>query len=168
MKEEFREIKDYEGDYQISNLGRVKSLKYGKERILKQSFNSNGYLTVGLCKNAKETKKKIHQLVAIAFLGHIPDGHNICVDHVDNDKLNNNVTNLQLITNRENCSKDSKRRHSEYIGISYKKKQDRWRGEIKFKGKKYYTKTVTTETEAYCLYKLLLNELNLVNYNEIN
>ena len=165
-EEEFREIKGYEEDYQVSNLGRVLSLKHGKERILKQSFTGIGYLKVGLHKNGKSSPKKVHQLVAIAFLGHIPDGHNICVDHVDNDKLNNNVTNLQLITNRENCSKDSRKNIGKYKGVTYSKRDNSWWGRVTYQGKSYGTTTVKTELEAYELYKELLNKLGLVNYNK--
>ena len=179
MEEEFRDVIGYEGLYQVSNLGNVKSLsrfRKGKnestvtvkEKILKPGANSVDYLVVGLCKNGKRSTKKVHQLVAIAFLGHIPNGYKIVVDHVDNDTRNNKANNLQLIPQRLNSTKDTKSKYSKYKGLNYDKTNDSWRGKISSKGKIYYTKTVTTETEAYCLYKLLLNELNLVNYNEIN
>jgi len=167
MIEEFRDVKGYEEEYKVSDLGRVLSLKHGKERVLKQTIN-NRYFTVNLYENGKRSTKIIHKLVAIAFLNHEPNGYEIVVDHIDNNKLNNHVNNLQLISNRENCSKDSKRKHSKHLGISYRKTRDSWKGKVMFKGKIYYTKSVKTEEEAYELYKILLNELNLVNYNEIN
>ena len=178
MKEIFRDVKDYEGLYEVSNLGNVKSLsrfrkgKNGstvtvKEKILKQSFDGAGYLAVVLCENGNRANKRVHKLVAVAFLNHAKTDYEIVVDHVDNDKLNNNLNNLQLISVRENSSKDRRRKYSKFIGISYNKSLDSWKGEIQVKGNRRFTKTVKSEEEAYKLYKVMLNELNLVNYNEI-
>ena len=174
MIEEFRSVKDYEGIYEVSNFGRVKSLSgeifngkksTRKERMLKASVDGHGYLRLELSKNGKGSTKKVHKLVAIAFLGHTPDGMNICVDHVDNDKLNNNVSNLQLISQRENSTKDRENKTSKYKGISHEKIRNTWRGAVIFQGKVYFTKRCKTELEAYELYKILLSELGLVNYN---
>jgi len=167
MIEEFRDVIGYNGYYQISNLGNVKSLKHGKEKILKPGVNTSGYLIVCLSENAKLSTKRVHQLVAMAFLGHTPNGYKgLFVDHVDNVKNNNTLNNLQLISNRENSSKDKRERmYSKYIGITYNKMRDSWGGTIRFKGKVYRTKSVKTEDEAYELYKELLNKLGLVNYN---
>lgn len=96
----WKDIKGYEGDYQISNLGRVKSLKYKKERILKYFFDKDGYKNLTLTKNGKAKKKKIHRLVAECFIKNPfnkPD-----VNHIDLDKSNNNVSNLEWVNKREN------------------------------------------------------------------
>ena len=93
MKEIWKDIKDYEGHYQVSNLSRVKSIKFGKERILKPVTNSSGYLSVKLCKDGKVKAFTVHRLVAEAFL---PNPHNYsCVNHKDENKQNNNVSNLE-------------------------------------------------------------------------
>ena len=95
MKEIWKDIKDYEGLYQVSNLGRIKSLKgyHRKERILKLRNNLYGYLTVGLSKYNKVKRRKIHRLVAEAF---IPNPNNYeQVNHIDGNKLNNAVFNLE-------------------------------------------------------------------------
>ena len=72
MEEEiWKPIKDYEGLYEVSNLGRVKSLNYrgtGKEKILKNSECNNGYLLIGLVKNGKLKTFYVHRLVAEAFI----------------------------------------------------------------------------------------------------
>jgi len=172
MKEYFKDVKGYKGLYRVSNLGRVKSLSRFttvkvNEKILKSGVESSGYLIVGLSKNGKQSMKRIHQLVAIAFLNHEPNGQKTVVDHVDNNQLNNNVNNLQLITNRENCTKDSRKSIGKFIGVNYRKDSNSWFGGITYQGKKRYTKSVKTEEEAYSLYKVMLNELNLVNYNKI-
>ena len=100
MKEIWKDIKDYEGHYQVSNLSRVKSIKFGKERILKPVTDRHGYLIVGLWQNNKHKTYKVHRLVAEAFL---PNPDNLPqVNHKDENKLNNNVDNLEWCTNDYN------------------------------------------------------------------
>ena len=103
MNEIWKDIVGYEGLYQISNLGNVKSLNYrrtGKERILNPGNNGCGYLFVILCNNGKRKHFKIHRLVANAFLEN-PDNKSD-VNHKDEDKTNNNVDNLEWMTRQEN------------------------------------------------------------------
>lgn len=103
MMEIWKEIDDYNGDYLVSNLGRVKSLKYGKERILKPQKQKTGYLTINLCKNGKMKTSRINRLVAEAFL---PNPKNLPeVDHINSDKMDNRVENLQWISRVENNRK---------------------------------------------------------------
>lgn len=92
MMEIFKDIEGYD-DYQVSNLGRVKSLWYGKERILKPRKNKTGYLQVGLHKNGKIKYDYIHRLVGKTFLDN-PDNLPQ-INHKDEDKSNNNVDNLE-------------------------------------------------------------------------
>lgn len=99
MEEEWRPVKGYEGLYEVSNMGRVKSLHYGKERILRPSDNSTGYRIVELAKQAPK-RKLVHRLVAEAF---IPSPMNLpVVNHLDGDKHNNCVSNLEWCTYRQN------------------------------------------------------------------
>ena len=113
MIELWKDIKDYEGFYQVSNLGRVKSLSrsiydsrgymiYRKGKIKKPSFDKNGYPQIGLCKNGTVITRKIHRLVAEAF---IPNPENKPeINHKDEDKLNNCVDNLEWVTEKENVN----------------------------------------------------------------
>ena len=114
----YKNVTGYEGIYQVSNLGNVKSLERKvigkldsirtlKEKVLKNNLNKKGYYLVGLMKDNKQATKKVHQLVAIAFLGHTPCGMKLVVDHIDNNPLNNRVDNLQIITQRENSTKNA-------------------------------------------------------------
>ena len=94
-KEVWKDIENYEGLYQISNLGKVKSLNYrntGKEHILKTRLCS-GYLYVILYKNCICKNWSIHRLVATTFINN-PDNLP-CVNHIDENKLNNRVENLE-------------------------------------------------------------------------
>lgn len=97
--EEWKNIKGYEGLYQISNLGRVKSLKLkstNRDLIMSLGNSTNGYLQIILCKDNKHKAYRIHRLVAQAF---IPNPNNFpCVNHIDEDKTNNNVNNLEWCT----------------------------------------------------------------------
>lgn len=96
--ENFRDIEGYEGLYQVSNYGRVKSLGNGgsnnsKERILKPAKNTSGYLFVNLCKEGKAKKYLVHRLVAEAF---IPNPNNLTeINHIDEQKTNNQISNLE-------------------------------------------------------------------------
>ena len=101
-EEIWKDIVDYEGLYQISNQGRVKSLKYGKERIMKPGNNGDGYLFVWLWKNGERKKYKIHRLVAQAFL-HNPNNLPQ-VNHKDEDKTNNKVDNLEWCSSKYNIN----------------------------------------------------------------
>ena len=101
-KEYWKPVVGYEGHYQVSNLSRVKSIKFGKERILKPVTDRHGYLLVGLWKNNKQKTYKVHRLVAEAF---IPNPYNLPqVNHKDENPLNNNVNNLEWCNSKYNCN----------------------------------------------------------------
>ena len=92
----WRDIEGYEGLYQVSNLGRVRSLNYkrtGKVQNMKLGTYPNGYKMVDLKKNNKRKAHLVHRLVAKAF---IPNPNQLCeVNHKDEDKANNTVDNLE-------------------------------------------------------------------------
>lgn len=108
MEEVWKDIPEYENSYQVSNLGRIKSLarktnqadkkRYTKEKILKQQKNMNGYMEVTLRKNNVRKHYKVHRLVMVAFHGEAK----LIVNHIDCNKTNNNVENLEYCTYQEN------------------------------------------------------------------
>ena len=169
MKEIFKNVPGYEGIYQVSNLGNVKSLSreivngksiyISKDKILKSGFDKDGYCLVVLYKNKKRETKRIHQLVAMAFLGHKPNGVENIVDHIDNKKNNNNLNNLQIISNRLNNSKDKKNATSKYIGVSWDKKRNKWLSCISIKTKSTFLGYFINELEASEAYQNKLKTL---------
>lgn len=164
MKNEiWKDVPGYEGLYQVSDLGRIKSLVRKtrlRERILIPLIN-RGYYCVDLSKNGQRKMIKISILVAMAFLGHKPDGtHKIVVDHLDNIKAHNCVSNLQLITNRENCSKDKFRHNysSKHVGVCWVKRDKKWKSQICINGELRNLGYFDDEIEASNAYQLALKK----------
>lgn len=94
----WKDVKGYEGLYQVSNLGRVKGTK--SKKYLKTTKSNKNYLVVNLCKNAEYHSFNIHRLVAEAF---IPNPQKLpCVNHKDYDPNNNCVDNLEWVTPKQN------------------------------------------------------------------
>lgn len=112
MEEIWKPIKGYEGLYEISNFGNIKSLerkaknrgkgkRFIRERILKPSIDRpNGYYQIKLSKNGKMKTFKIHKLVIEHFFKKISKG--LVVNHIDGNKLNNNINNLEICTQKDN------------------------------------------------------------------
>ena len=103
MEELWRTIPEYEGKYEVSNYGNVRSLNYrGTNQVknLQPSLGGRGYLMVGLCKDGKMRTEKIHRLVARLFVPN-PD-NKPQVNHIDGVKTNNQASNLEWVTSGEN------------------------------------------------------------------
>lgn len=98
----WKPVLDYISLYEVSNFGRVRSLKYGKVRILKPGKQTNGYLYVNLWKDGKRKHFRVHRLVWEAFNGIIPDGHQI--NHISENKTDCSLCNLNLMTPKENVN----------------------------------------------------------------
>ena len=101
MQEMWESVNGYEGLYEVSNLGRVRSLKRATTRgiVLKQTMK-HGYMNVCLSKDNKPSTKRVHRLVAEAFIAN-PMNKPV-VNHIDGDKANNAASNLEWATNSEN------------------------------------------------------------------
>jgi len=166
-KEIWRYVPGWEGYYKVSSHGRVKSLaRYirhysGGERLLKEKILKGGYNIQGtihfvaLQRFGKFKNFTTHILVAMAFHGYLPNRkQDYVVDHIDNNPLNNHKDNLQIITQRENSTKDQFRhnRTSKFVGVHWHKWTKRWRAVIRFSGTQYdlgYFKSETDASEAY-------------------
>jgi hypothetical protein len=172
-KEIWKDVVGYEGLYQVSNLGRVKSLdrividsgKYDRIRkfrglVLKPKINKQGYYTVNLSKNNKKKTFKMHQLVAIYYLNHTPCGHDLVVDHIDNNALNNYYKNLRIVTQRRNTHNQSVIYSSKYIGVSRYLTYGRWQSSIKVNSKSINLGIFDNEHEAHLAYQKALKEIS--------
>lgn len=172
MEEIWKDVPTYEGLYQVSNLGNVKSLSRFKMsggnkvsvkgRILKggqSGLKKNMYLAVVLCDNTHRKQYKIHVLVAMAFLNHTPCGHKLVVDHINDNKLDNRVENLQIVTHRFNTYKTQGKWVSKYKGVSMCKIKNKWRARIRIQGKEIIIGYFTCELAASLAYQNKLKTL---------
>ena len=146
MTEVWKDIEGYEGYYQVSNLGRVKSLKWNKERILKPFVDSSKYQRVKLSSNLKEKNFLVHRLVAIAF---ITDGREQFVNHIDGDKLNNNLLNLEWVNKSENVHHYKlKQQRALPVNIHYTKAKNKFEYYYSCDNKKLINGYCNTKEEA--------------------
>jgi hypothetical protein len=148
----WQKIKGYEDRYLISNCGNVISINYlnrGYKKLLKPLIAGVGYFRVGLYKDKKCKEHYIHRLVASHFIGEIKEGHS--VNHIDFNKSNNKIENLEIITNRENsCHKFLKENKlSKYIGVSYNKNAKKFVSAIKINGIRKHLGYFDNEITAY-------------------
>lgn len=129
--EEYRDIKDYE-NYQVSNIGNVRNKI--TEKILRPGIDAHGYYLVVLYKNRKGTSKKIHRLMCETFLDNYENKS--CVDHIDNNKLNNDLKNLRWCSHKENNQnkKIPKNNTSGVKGVHFHKQKNKWMAYIKIDG----------------------------------
>jgi hypothetical protein len=166
-QEIWKDIPNYEGYYQVSSHGRVKSLdrvETMKNKVLRKKIGKilkpyqwgcKGYERYGLMNKSFYT----HQLVAMAFLGHTPCGHSIHVDHIDNNKRNNHVSNLQVISARENNSKDRNIKKGKKTGVYKRKNSKLYISVIKYEGKNIKLGSFKTEEEASEYYQNALKSI---------
>ena len=168
--ENYIDVLGYEGLYQISDLGNVRSIsrdvphangfgiRFLVGRILKPTLDKKtGYIYISLSAGGKVKKYNIHQLVAIAFLNHVPCGHKEVIDHIDENKLNNYLENLRITTNRINCSKTKRGVTSKYVGV--RKNKGKFESRIRIGNTRKYLGRFTTEIEAHNAYQNALNEI---------
>jgi hypothetical protein len=168
MAEEWRDIPQYKGLYQASKLGNIRSLdryKLSKEgskssqrgRVLKPMVNVWGYLTVALYKGGARKIRPIHQLIWETFNGEIP--RPLVIDHIDSDKLNNSLTNLQALSNRDNCAKAASTRRQLPTGCYYRKDTGKYTSKIEINKKSIYLGNFNCPTAAVLAYQKALRSV---------
>ena len=109
--EQWKDVDGYDGMYQVSDLGRVRSLKYGKVRVLRFGKNHKGYLQISLYKDRKIKRFYVHRLVANAFIPN-SDENKTQINHKNEIKSDNRVSNLEYCTASYNLS---------YNGLRYRR-----------------------------------------------
>lgn len=171
MDEIWKVIPGYEGLYEASNLGNIRSLPkewvvgIGKKRshngfMLKLCKNSRGYNLVTLCNNSVRKNINVHQLVAMAFLDHKPCGLKLVVDHINDDRLDNRVENLQIVTQRFNSHKTQGKYASQYKGVHWSKDRNKWVAGIVINGKYKSLGRFINEIDAHNAYQIELKQLD--------
>jgi hypothetical protein len=135
MEETFKIIKDFE-NYSVSNFGNIKKIKTG--RILKPQIDSHGYYQVSLYSDGKQFNKKIHKLVGEYLIAN--PYNKPCIDHINNNKLDNNINNLRWVTINENQMnrKLNFNNSSNHKGVYYRKSLKKWVAQITINGKKQH------------------------------
>jgi hypothetical protein len=166
----WKSIPGYDGLYEVSNIGSVKSLPrkmtkgrvnfISKEKILKYA-KTDGYFNVSLFKDGKRKTIRVHVLVAMAFLGHVPNGHKIEVDHKNDIKTDNRLENLQILSGDEHRRKPKKsvKKSSKYTGVCWDKYANKWVAYIYIDRKYKNLGLFTDEYEAHLAYQRALNNL---------
>lgn len=180
IQEKWKDISDYEGIYQISNYGRVRSLliwdvnyknfvKRNKPKILMPTDNGNGYLIINLSKDRKRKSKYIHRLVAQEFIR--KPLKNEVVNHKDYNKKNNRVDNLEWCTQKENISysvinmyKQHGTKPPKTTGEKYIRKK--WNSYELSIGKKYIGNYKTLEEAKNVREKVVMQIYGSVNYSK--
>ena len=167
-EEVWKDIPGYEGLYQASNLGKVKSLPrsifngkgyyISKEKLL-NLYLVEGYYRSYLTRELKAKSFSVHQLVAMAFLGHTPCGYQLVVDHINDNMLDNRVENLQIVSHRFNTYKTQGKYTSEYKGVNWDKQSKKWRAKIQINGKSEHLGVFDCEFSAHLAYQNKLKEL---------
>lgn len=169
----FKDIEGYEGFYQVSNLGRVKSLPrkviregkrnfYTAGKILTPMLNKKGYQRVRLYNKKGSKDFSVHGLVVSTFLNkEVSEG--MVIDHIDNNPANNRVENLQIISFRENSTKDKKNKTSKFRGVSWYKVGKKWRAAITINRKPINLGHYESEEEASRIYEKAVKNVDLFN-----
>jgi len=169
LVEVWKPVKNFEGIYEVSNLGIIKSLKNEKRKkeiFIKGTPDYEGYFVSALQRNGKRKQIKIAHVVWDHFGDRPRNGHKLQVDHIDGNKSNNRIDNLQLLTNRENTSKYRKsvKHSSKYTGVSYTKykKTNKWRATIQINYKLKHLGYYSNEYDAHLAYEKALKEVTKI------
>ena len=171
-REIFKPIRDYEGLYEISNYGKVKSLakqwisgkgtiRKKENTILKGGIDEDGYRIVTLYKNKKKKTYRMACLVWDHFGNRKRNGYILQIDHIDGNKQNNRIDNLQLLTCRENITKEweIKKKTSKFVGVNWHKEQKKWQARILINKKRRYLGLFESEHKANLKYQEALREI---------
>ena len=161
-KEIWKWIPGYENLYEVSNYGNVRSYfnnKWGttnEAKIKTLTINNRGYYYVNLSKNGKYKPFTVHKLVAMTFINHKKDSAmGIVINHIDNNKLNNHVSNLEWVTQRYNTQC-----HKTDVGVYFNKNRNKWYSQIQIKNKDIHLGCFKDKNDALKTYQIALLNIN--------
>ena len=149
----WKDIPGYEGRYQASNLGRIKSILRGETRIKKLRLDDRGYLQVCININGKQCNKTVHRLIALTFIDN--PLNKPCIDHINTIRTDNRIENLRWVTHKENSNNELTKKHlskankGKKLSEEQKIKLKLSRMNIDIKGEKnpFYGKTHSEESK---------------------
>ena len=164
--EQWKDIPGYEKLYQASDLGRIKGITKlvdsGNgfyripDRILKQSDGPKGYLTLSISKDKKSIKHRVNVLIGMAFLKHDPKDKNKIIDHIFQNRKDNRLCVLQILSQRENTNKKHLKSSSEYVGVYFHNTHKKWCSAIRIKNNKIHLGVFDSEIDASQAYQKAL------------
>lgn len=170
----WKEAKGFEGYYAVSECGLIKSLdreyfnslgvkRKVKGKILNPRKNRGGYYQVNLSCDTKRKTFEVHRLIALTFLKEVESKS--IVDHIDNNKENNSISNLMFVDARTNVSKDVKNKTSKYTGVSLCNQTNKWIASIS--KKRVYVRFKRTDDEelARLYYETALENIDKYDIN---
>jgi hypothetical protein len=165
--EEWKSFGEFVGRYEFSNMGRIRSLMNGDKsreepRVLKTYNSKKGYSWGRMYFNGEKRSAQVHRLVMTAFIGSAPEGCNI--DHINGDKSDNRLSNLEYVTNRENKLRGvtGKKVYSQLRGVTFDKQICRWKSQIRDStGRKIHIGTFDSDIEASSAYSEILRIIHL-------
>ena len=163
--EEFKKIEEYE-NYEVSNKGNVRNTDTG--RILKPCKNNWGYLSVNLYKDGIGKNFSIHNLIALYF---IPNPDNLReIDHIDQNKTNNSITNLRWVSRSNNCRNRPKfkNKSSKYMGVYFHKRAGKYVAQISINNKNKYIGIYDKEEDAAHAFDNFIKQHNLTEFYSLN
>jgi len=170
IMEQWKPVKGYEKYYEISTSGRIRSLTRDKRgrnvfyklkgKELKPFKSKKGYLYINLSKDGIKKKYLIHTLVWDNFGDKDRKQLNLKVDHIDDSKINNNIKNLQLLTNRQNISKSATPRRKSGLPTCVYKSKNRHRARCQINGVAVDLGTYGTPEEAHLAYTTKIKEIS--------
>lgn len=160
MEEKFRKVIGYENSYEVSLLGNINSLKYGKKKNIKARESKYGYSRVNLYNEGKCTTILVHKIVAMAFLNHNPNKNKLVINHINFKRNDNRVSNLELVTIRYNTNQKQIKSTSIYPGTCWHKASNKWSSQIYSNGKTKYLGVFKNELDARDAYQKELTSIN--------
>lgn len=176
--ENWKPIKGFEKTYEISDLGRVRN---SRNKIMKTYKINSGYDAVKFTVNGKRSALLIHRLVALAFIEN-PEGLKE-VNHIDEDKSNNSLFNLEWVSSSQNKQHSLKsgrydkifetknslgvkhlpNNHSKYHNVTFHKSRNKWAATIRVNGKNMFQRRFTSEIDAALHVNWIIDELGLTD-----
>lgn len=156
--EEWKQIIDYQ-NYSVSNFGNVRNDK--KNTLMTYHLKRGGYYQVALSSNSSSKDFYIHHLV-INHFSNKPNDDNLVIDHLDRNRINNNINNLRWVSRSENGRNRTKQQGkytSKYSGIYFNKTYNKYLAQIRVNGKRIHLGYFDNEDDAFIVYNNYNNNL---------